>query len=212
MAKTTKKDSAVTRARILIVAEKLFSEKGFDATRVDEIAEKAEVNKALIYYYFKSKDAILEALFSSAIRDIIVMIEYIYEDFELDEDEIRRMFDCFVDLVFQKKKIIKIMYMESLKKSAKQPYLFKIADYIMGTEVETMLKLFKDKGYDLETTFNKKQMMVTEFFTGFIPVINYVIFSEEWCKSFDMNMDELKKWFYFSFKMTHVAYHKAMLQ
>jgi TetR/AcrR family transcriptional regulator len=75
-----------------------------------------------------------------------------------------------------------------------------------------LLKLFNDKGYDLETTFNKKQMMVTEFFTGFIPVVNFVIFSEEWCKSFAMSMDELKKWFYFSFKMTHVAYHKAMLK
>ena len=212
MTKTAKKDSAVTRARILIVAEKLFSEKGFDATRVDEIAEKAEVNKALIYYYFKSKDAILEALFSSAIRDIIVMIENIYEDFKIDEDEIKRMFDCFVDLVFRKKKIIKIMYMESLKKSGKQPYLFKIAEYIMGSEVDTLLKLFSEKGYDLKNTFNRKQMMVTEFFTGFIPVINYVIFSEEWCRSFAMSMDELKKWFYFSFKMTHVAYHKAMLQ
>ena len=212
MARTQKKDSAVTKARILIVAEKLFSEKGFDATRVDEIADKAEVNKALIYYYFKSKEDILEALFSSAIRDIIVMIENIYEDSRIEEDEIKRMFDCFVDLVFQKKKIIKIMYMESLKKSSKRPYLFKIADYIMGSEVETLLKLFKDSGRDMEGKFNRNQMMVTEFFTGFIPVINYVIFSDEWCRSFDMTIDELKKWFYFSFKMTHVAYHKAMLE
>ena len=109
MAKNKKKDSAITRARILIVAERLFSEQGFDGTRVDEIAEKASVNKALIYYYFKGKEDILEALFSSAIRDVIMLIENTHEDFKIDENEIKRLFDLMVDLVFQKKQIIKIM-------------------------------------------------------------------------------------------------------
>lgn len=36
----------------------LFAEKGFDGARVDKLAEMAKVNKALIYYYFKSKEAI----------------------------------------------------------------------------------------------------------------------------------------------------------
>ena len=55
-------------------------------------------------------------------------------------------------------------------------------------------------------------MMVTEFFTGVIPIMNYVIFEEKWCTTFDMSKEELKEWFFLSFKMTHVAYHKAMLQ
>lgn len=49
-----------TKGRILIIARKLFSEKGFDGCSVDLIAEKAKVNKASIYYYFKSKASLYE--------------------------------------------------------------------------------------------------------------------------------------------------------
>ena len=47
-----KKESA--REKIMKVAVSLFAKKGFDAATVDEIAAKAKVNKALIYYYYKN--------------------------------------------------------------------------------------------------------------------------------------------------------------
>lgn len=51
------------RLRILKAAETEFAEKGFDGARVDGIAQRAGVNKALLYYYFKSKAGLLDALF-----------------------------------------------------------------------------------------------------------------------------------------------------
>lgn len=211
MAKTTKRDSAVTKARILIVAENLFAEKGFDGTRVDEIAAKAQVNKALIYYYFKGKDDILEALFSSAIRDVILTIEKTHEDFKVDEVEIEQIFKLMIDLLTPKKQILKVMYMESLKKAKHHPYLFRIADFFISSEVDTIFRLFEEKGHKIPDPFSRELMMVTEFYTGFLPVINYVIFNEEWCKAFKTTPEELEKLFLMSFKLTHVAYHNKML-
>lgn len=52
-----------TKEKILKVSEQVFAEKGFDGARVDEIARKAGVNKALIYYYFDGKDDLLDHLF-----------------------------------------------------------------------------------------------------------------------------------------------------
>jgi len=52
-----------SKIRILKAAEGEFATKGFDGARVDAIAALAGVNKALIYYYFKSKSGLLEALF-----------------------------------------------------------------------------------------------------------------------------------------------------
>ena len=49
-----------SRERILDAARSEFAEKGFDGARVDEIAKRADVNKALIYYYFKGKDELLK--------------------------------------------------------------------------------------------------------------------------------------------------------
>ncbi len=48
-----------TRRRIVETATRLFSERGFDAPTVDEIAAAADVAKGTIYNYFDSKEAIL---------------------------------------------------------------------------------------------------------------------------------------------------------
>ncbi len=50
------------RAHILSVAEELFAENGFDGTSVRDIAQRANVNLAMISYYFGSKEKLLEAL------------------------------------------------------------------------------------------------------------------------------------------------------
>ena len=51
-----------SRATILRAAEHIFAERGLAGARIDAIAEAAGVNKALIYYYFKSKDALYLAV------------------------------------------------------------------------------------------------------------------------------------------------------
>jgi TetR/AcrR family transcriptional regulator len=50
-----------TRARILDAATREFSANGLAGARTERIAEAASVNKALIYYYFRSKDALYAA-------------------------------------------------------------------------------------------------------------------------------------------------------
>jgi AcrR family transcriptional regulator len=46
------------RKDIIKAAEKVFFAKGYDQVTMDEIAQEAEVNKALLYYYFKNKEAL----------------------------------------------------------------------------------------------------------------------------------------------------------
>lgn len=66
------------RKKIIEVSQTLFSNKGFDATRVDDIAKAAGVNKALIYYYFKSKDDILTHLIQMLLDDVsVIVLEFV---------------------------------------------------------------------------------------------------------------------------------------
>src|SRR6202521_3284734 len=57
-----------TARRIVATAEDIFAEQGLAGARMDEIARAAKVNKALLYYYFRSKEElhrfVLEALLS----------------------------------------------------------------------------------------------------------------------------------------------------
>lgn len=66
---SSRKGSAVgtdTRQRILNVASKEFSSKGYDGARVDDIMRLAKVSKNLIYHYFKSKEQLFVAVLEAA--------------------------------------------------------------------------------------------------------------------------------------------------
>lgn len=59
-----------TRARILDAALDVFSEHGFDGSSLQQIADRLDLTKAALYYYFRSKDELLEALVEPAIAGI----------------------------------------------------------------------------------------------------------------------------------------------
>src|ERR1035438_3460126 len=59
------------RARILDAAVSEFSENGLAGARTEQIAEAAGVNKALLYYYFKSKDALYAAALESVAQRVV---------------------------------------------------------------------------------------------------------------------------------------------
>jgi AcrR family transcriptional regulator len=57
-----------TEQRILDAAHAVFVRRGTEGARMQEIAEEAGVNKALLHYYFRSKDRLAEAVFLRAGR------------------------------------------------------------------------------------------------------------------------------------------------
>ncbi|MGB7037490.1 MAG: CerR family C-terminal domain-containing protein [Xanthobacteraceae bacterium] len=60
--------SEVTRERILKAAERLFAERGYDATSVRAIVAKARVNQAAINYHFEGKDGLYREVLLGAFR------------------------------------------------------------------------------------------------------------------------------------------------
>ena len=63
------RDSVETRATILKAAEQIYAEYGLAGARTDAIAAAAGVNKALLYYYFKSKEGLYQAVVGSQVRE-----------------------------------------------------------------------------------------------------------------------------------------------
>ncbi|HEV9038682.1 MAG TPA: TetR family transcriptional regulator [Puia sp.] len=102
------------REHILIEAEKLFGERGFDGTSVRDIAQNAGVNLAMISYYFGSKEKLLESL-------VVYRAEYAYgilEELNKDQslspwDKIDRLIDFYVDRILNNLRFHNIMYQES---------------------------------------------------------------------------------------------------
>ncbi|MBK9511763.1 MAG: helix-turn-helix transcriptional regulator [Cytophagaceae bacterium] len=63
-----------TEEKIFLAAENEFMEKGFDGTRMQAIADRAGINKAMLHYYFRSKDALFEKIFQEKIKLIFPKI------------------------------------------------------------------------------------------------------------------------------------------
>jgi len=66
---------AGTQAAVMKAARKLFGERGFAATSVDDIAGASRVAKGAIYHYFKTKNDLFEAVFEQASSDLVVEID-----------------------------------------------------------------------------------------------------------------------------------------
>lgn len=65
--KRTKKDAEVTRQQLLKSALRVFGEKGFAATRLEDIAEAANVTRGAIYHHFGNKQELFVTLFKERI-------------------------------------------------------------------------------------------------------------------------------------------------
>jgi AcrR family transcriptional regulator len=64
-----------TRKQILETAQRLFAERGFDATSLQLIADEMGLTKAAVYYYFRTKTAILRATMQPGIDRLKALIE-----------------------------------------------------------------------------------------------------------------------------------------
>ena len=64
MSETPKQTATTMRERILAAAAQEFAELGFDGARVDSIAHRAKVGKAMVYYHVGDKSSLYETVFS----------------------------------------------------------------------------------------------------------------------------------------------------
>jgi TetR/AcrR family transcriptional regulator, fatty acid metabolism regulator protein len=78
------------RRQILDAAVRAFAEKGYHACRVSDIAEEAGVAYGLVYHYFESKDAVLEAVFREMWGRMVGVIEGIIEMEESPREQLRK--------------------------------------------------------------------------------------------------------------------------
>lgn len=69
-----------TEELIFDAAKDVFIEKGFDGTRMQEISEKAGINKALLHYYYRTKEKLFDAIFERVFGDFIPKIKMMLED------------------------------------------------------------------------------------------------------------------------------------
>lgn len=205
--------SETARKKIIEVSQTLFSSKGYDATRVDDIAKAAGINKALIYYYFKSKDDILTYLIQMLFDDISgIVLEFVkttivpmYEkgrlDIQLDwsfASEIdaqdfhlvlMNYYEKIVDYALSHRRIVRILVLESLKSGKHHNALFCLQDLIYSKErgqfSQTLSALDQNHIYSTDH-------VVFKFFFGFVPIFNFAAYFDDYVLASKLDESELR--------------------
>ena len=195
--------TSVMKGRILAAAVTLFSQHGFDGTSVSEIAKLAGVNKALIYYYFESKNAILESLFEELLHRIqaiaanfsnnrtnmlydsampeLIRDKLVFSDIQARERFLglaNAFYETLVDSLIEDRELVRILMIESLKYGSDDKHMFKIAsvqpDFFCGPGMERVVGRLMDSYGSTKTRFYL-------FFISMIPALNFAAFFDKFC-------------------------------
>jgi AcrR family transcriptional regulator len=90
-----------TETEILIAAKEIFQQKGMAGARMQEIADKAKINKALLHYYYRSKQLLFEAVFKSAFSLLAPQLNKVLNDDSDLFEKIRKFTENYVSFVIK---------------------------------------------------------------------------------------------------------------
>lgn len=89
--------SISTEDAILLAARKVFESKGFDGARMQEISDRAGINRALLHYYFRTKEKMFERIFDEALERFMPLLSTWDQDPEESwEWKVKRFISTFI--------------------------------------------------------------------------------------------------------------------
>lgn len=94
-----KKDN--TEEKILKAAHTVFIQKGMDGARMQEIADEAGINKALLHYYFRTKEKLFDAIFKKVFSKILPNIMEMVESDLPIENKLGMFIENYIDLLMR---------------------------------------------------------------------------------------------------------------
>lgn len=95
-----KKDQT-TEERILAAAKKIFIKKGLAGARMQDIADEAGINKALLHYYFRSKEKLFDVIFIEAAQKLFPKITAVLEAEAPLFEKIERFADEYITVMLE---------------------------------------------------------------------------------------------------------------
>jgi AcrR family transcriptional regulator len=104
-----------TEERIKVAAAKVFTLHGLEGARMQDIADEANINKAMLHYYFRNKQQLFEIIFTSKVHQIFSTFHLIMEKEVSFEEKIRTFIDEEIDIISEFPALPLFVMMESRK-------------------------------------------------------------------------------------------------
>lgn len=88
-----------TEEKILAAAKKVFIANGMAGARMQDIADGAGINKALLHYYFRSKEKLFETIFIEVVKDFLPRINELFESDKTVVEKIEMFCAAYIDQI-----------------------------------------------------------------------------------------------------------------
>jgi AcrR family transcriptional regulator len=141
-------DQLSTKERISKEAISIFSDKGYDATSMREIAEAAGVSKPVVYYYFKSKENLCHFLISDGLDEFRRRLQHICRNGEGDAlERLSLMVQTHFDFCEANIEFVRFMYALTFGPDRKKiQYDFHAYDNELSGLMTELLRCVSDAG------------------------------------------------------------------
>ena len=134
----TKTKDTTTEATILNAAKSIFQRKGMDGARMQEIANEAGINKALLHYYYRSKQLLFEAVFKNAFKLLAPQLKKVLNSDDSLNDKIKNFTKNYISFTI------------------KHPYLPNFIINELNRNPEFVQKLTSEKHFPTITKFKQQ--------------------------------------------------------
>ena len=125
------REQQVRRETIMDAARKLFYDKGYELTTVEEIAAMAELGKGTIYSYFKSKEEIYFAILESEFAILEDRMRQAIEESTTAENALHRLYETFIQYNQERPNFIKAIFLQ-----IEQYHTLKVTDLVKGLKAK----------------------------------------------------------------------------
>tara|TARA_R110000764_G_scaffold153142_3_gene241014 strand:- start:1230 stop:1844 length:615 start_codon:yes stop_codon:yes gene_type:complete len=127
-----------TEVQILDAAKSVFQSKGMDGARMQEIADKAGINKAMLHYYYRSKQLLFEAVFTNAFSLLAPQLNTILNDDSTIEEKVKNFTSNYIEFII------------------KHPYLPNFVIQELNRNPDFILKMKNNPGFPNIEKFKKQ--------------------------------------------------------
>jgi len=194
------------KEHIINAAMELFAEKGFEGTSIRDLASKADVNVAMVNYYFGSKDKLFEAMVeykASYMRDRLE--EIAADKTKSDIEKMDAVIETYVNRILSQHHYHRIIHQELMLKQREDVHnhiinLFSKNTVIIKSIIEHGIRKKVFRKVDPELTF-----------ASILGTINQVMLSKAMCNQFINKEKDFNPYTDESFKKRIITHLKQLI-
>jgi AcrR family transcriptional regulator len=172
-----------TKEKILEAAKLEFLEKGFGPAKVDDIARRAGITKAMLYYHFNTKENIFNEIVNKVVAEVRQEFRSTMSLADMgNPEQFRNHLKAMATFYYQRQNIIRLVIAEQFsdrnQKNVSQLTVFK--------DIFELIKELAGKNPERD----EDEFLIRLFFFNALPMLLYASLSDQFCSDFGISPEK----------------------